>query len=949
MITTFDIVIYILYGTIAILFVVAWFALYKWNSKLHSYLFLGTAATLISNLGYLMQLKARSEEAYFTALKLSYAGRIWIAFALFLFLAELCRVEVPGLVKAGLSLIHAVTYIVIFSIDYHALYYTNVRVVQAGDFLKVKYGHGPWHRIYTLIQIGYVVLGLIFLIRSWLKERNPETKKKLFIVFMAIFTESLFYILHVTRLITVLESFDITTLGYALGTIFLFIAIIRYNLLDTATLARRFVIDELSEGIIAVDTYGEVSYYNKPALNMFPELRNDPDKVVDMIRLHTESREPIVLDERIYTPEKNEIFQHGKLSGTIYSLVDDTSDVLQMEALEEQKKIADRANKAKSSFLANMSHDIRTPINAVLGMDEMILRESGEKQTLSYARDIRRAGETLLSLINDILDFSKIEEGRMEIIPVQYELRPLIKDLVNMIIGRAEDKGLDFDVSLDRDTPQILYGDEIRIRQVLLNLLTNAVKYTESGSVRLDIGFEKKEDDSIILNFTISDTGIGMKEEEMNKLFSPFERMVEERNRSIEGTGLGMSIVRQLLDLMGSELTVESEYGKGSVFSFGIEQSVVRWDPVGDLKVEDNVPEEETGGYHELFHAPDAHILVVDDTEVNLELIRNLLKKTRMEVDTASSGKEALEMTGAQAYDIIFIDHMMPVMDGMETLKAMKEKGSDNGTVYVALTANAISGAREMYLNAGFNDYLSKPVNGIKLERMIKRYLPAEKVLTPDSDAGEEELNEAIFPETEDEAEELPEWLKDVPGIDVKKGLMNCGSADSFLSVLNIFHGTAVQKADELEELYNSGDIENYTIKVHAMKSSARILGAEAISEAAKKLEEAGKSGDRDYIDENTAALLKDFRELDKYLAPLDEGNEDLPEIPEENLKEAYLTLTEIAGSMDYGMMDSWIREMKGYRLPPEEAGHLRKIEESLNALEWEEIAKLAKEGLERR
>ncbi len=949
MITTFNIVISILYGTIAILFVVAWIALYKWNSKLHSYLFFGTAATLISNLGYLMQLKARSEEAYFTALKLSYAGRIWIAFALFLFLAELCSVEIPGFVKAGLSLIHAATYIVIFSIDYHALYYTNVRVVQAGDFLRVKYGQGPWHRIYTLIQISYVVMGIIFLIRSWMKERSPETRRKLFIVFLAIFTESAFYILHVTRVITFLEFFDITTLGYALGSIFLFIAIIRYNLLDTATLARKYVIDELSEGIIAVDTYGEVSYYNKPALNMFPELKNDPDKVVDMIRLHAENREPIVLEERIYSPEKNEIFQNGMPSGTIYSLVDDTSDVLQMEALEEQKRIADRANKAKSSFLANMSHDIRTPINAVLGMDEMILRESREKQTLSYARDIRRAGETLLSLINDILDFSKIEEGRMEIIPVQYELRTLVKDLVNMIIGRAEDKGLDFDVSLDRETPQLLYGDEIRIRQVLLNLMTNAVKYTEKGSVRMDVGFEKKDGNSILLNFTISDTGIGMKEEEMNKLFSPFERMEEERNRSIEGTGLGMSIVRQLLDLMGSELSVKSEYGKGSVFSFGIQQSVVRWDPVGDFKVEDSVPDEETSGYRELFHAPDARILVVDDTEVNLELIRNLLKKTRMTVDTAPSGKKALEMTGKQAYDIIFIDHMMPVMDGMETLKAMKERGGDDGTIYVALTANAISGAREMYLNAGFTDYLSKPVNGIKLEKMINRYLPPEKVLTPEEDSGENELNGTLVSEADGETEELPGWLKDVPGLDVDKGLLNCGSADSFLSVLSIFHGTALQKAEELEELYNSGDIENYTIKVHAMKSSARILGAEAVSEAARKLEEAGKSGDRDYIDKNTAALLNDFREFDKHLAPLDEGSEDLPEIPEGSLKEAYLTLTEIAGSMDYGMMDSWIREMKGYRLPPEEADHLRKIEESLNALEWEEIAKLAKEGLEGR
>ena len=393
------------------------------------------------------------------------------------------------------------------------------------------------------------------------------------------------------------------------------------------------------------------------------------------------------------------------------------------------------ANSAKSQFLSQMSHEIRTPINAILGMNELIIREYEDDNLMKYAHNIKSAGNTLLALINDVLDFSKIEAGKMELYKVEYDLAGMIAELVSMVDERAKNKGIELIVTVNEEMPHLLYGDNVRLKQIILNILTNAVKYTEKGSVHMDldyfVGSHLDINGTIELKVSVSDTGIGIRDEDMPKLLAPFERLEGVRNRNVEGTGLGMSIVQKLLQMMDSELHVRSEYGKGSTFSFVVTQETRSWDPIGDFNVTyDNLVKNEDD-YHKLFEAPEARILIVDDNEVNLVVAQNLIKDTKIQTVTAVSGSEALKLCDIEEFDVILIDHRMPGMDGMEMLWRLRsnEKSPNRNKPAIALTANVFSGAREVYKNSGFEDYLPKPIVGDALEKVLLEFIPKDKII----------------------------------------------------------------------------------------------------------------------------------------------------------------------------------------------------------------------------
>lgn len=548
------------------------------------------------------------------------------------------------------------------------------------------------------------------------------------------------------------------------------------------------------------------------------------------------------------------IFVSLIVAGIVNSLITEQNHRL-LDALRKEKRSqqeAEAANMAKSSFLANMSHEIRTPINAILGMNEMILREEKDPAIRGYAGNIQASGNSLLSIVSDVLDISKIESGKLEIIPVDYEVNSLISDCCNMAAGRAKAKELELLVECADNVPMKLCGDETHIRQIIMNLLTNAVKYTEKGTVKLIVS-GSFNDGGFVLKVDVSDTGIGIAEENLPQLFTQFQRFDLQRNRNIEGTGLGLSIVKRLCDLMSGTITARSVLGSGSTFTVELPQKVVDSTPCGGVNLNYSAGAEHE--YHHSFEAPEAKILAVDDLPVNLLVIANLLKETRIKIDTAGSGRECLDKCSQQKYDLILMDHMMPEMDGVLTFEKLHgDKSSPNfETPVIMLTANALAGMREQYMDVGFADYVSKPVRGAKLEEAIRRNLP-ESLIKP---ASPEIPAEAVSTE--------PSGFADicgaVPELNVNAALQYCcGSAELLNDLLHDF--TENDHFSDLKAAFEEKRWEDYRRHAHSLKSTSLMIGLTGLSERARASELALKGGCTEFAELNHDSLIEEYSAL---------------------------------------------------------------------------------------
>ena len=660
----------------------------------------------------------------------------WIIFYLCLFIIEytkrdkLLRVYKPLVVLLCFidtllmftNLINPKVYSVIAEIDESGLYYFTTK---------------PYLPYFVHLTLDYliVVTGIIVLIVA-LYESYDFYRIKYFLVIVTIV---LIVVLNVLYMLLDLPL-DFSILFYAVAGVLFYYLTALYVPSHIINKTFGLVINYMSEGLVIFDNDKNCIFINETAKRELG-ITEDNTKILGEIYANAtkgeENKNPLYFTET-YTSKgenpshykvhfKNICDKKNRTLSAFFILENVTEEHNALNKMKEAEAEADRANKAKSMFLANMSHEIRTPINVVLGMNEMILRESEDSQIVEYAQNIDTAGNTLLTLINDILDFTKIEAGKLEIVEGEYSLKKLVDDCRLMLSPRAEGKNLLFKVKLDENIPSKLYGDKKRVLQVILNIISNAIKYTKEGSINVDVSFKKLTDEKIKLYICVSDTGIGISKENSKKLFNAFVRVDEKRNKNIEGTGLGLAISKQLTELMDGDILLESEEGKGSKFTITIVQKVVDFTPLSEIK-EDK--ENERAEYKQLFSAPSAKILVVDDVAINLKVVKALLKNTLINIDTVQSGPEAIEACNNTKYDVILMDHMMPGMDGIEAFGRIREGDSVNkNTPVIVLTANAVSGSKEEYDKTGFDDYLSKPVRGADLEKAILKHLPKELVV----------------------------------------------------------------------------------------------------------------------------------------------------------------------------------------------------------------------------
>lgn len=701
-------------------------------SEQQKILFAGTLFTFMDVAGYFFELQSRSLEVTRLAVKMEYIGTT-MGLLSFLFFTCLYSNHLHDkcirYIKIFYTVSNSFILFLVLTMDYHTLYYKRITCSLENDLYLWVFDPGIFYYwwVFTITILGLLIAAIM--IQSVL-EHKGEKRPELFLIFAA----SLLPIGSWTlRMAGLFGNYDSYPLSMLVTESFLVIVMYRYRLFDAVKSAKDRVIDEIKEGILVADVFGSIVYHNREVSMVFQNVDWDDKEMVNeqVFRFMAIHADGFIIQERFYKWQSNEIFDDNqRKAGILYRIFDMTDNYLYTQQLIELKEDAERANEAKSSFLARMSHEIRTPINAVLGMNEMILRETESSSVREYATNIHSAGKVLLSIINDILDLSKIESSKMEIMTADYNMGSLLLDIENMISLRAEEKNLSFRIVTDVNLPKMLHGDEKRIKQCITNLLTNSVKYTKEGSVTLQVDYVDNKDDTINLWVSVSDTGIGIKEDELYMLFDPFTRLDLKKNKNIEGTGLGLSITKRLLEMMGGNLTVESLYGKGSTFSFVVPQKVVGTELLGDYKktVEDAAMSD--AAEVKPFVAPNAQILAVDDTRVNITVVKGLLKRLKVQFDSALSGQECLDKVKSKHYDIILLDHMMPEMDGIETLHIMQqmEEFRQNQPVVIALTANAIVGAKEEYLNEGFVDYLSKPIDSVQLEEMIHKYLSEDLI-----------------------------------------------------------------------------------------------------------------------------------------------------------------------------------------------------------------------------
>lgn len=1020
------------YIDIIILIIGTIFILSKKPSKQQNYMLMLYMAMLIDSVGYLLELQATTVGEAMFAIQSSYLGKPMIALAMLAFCFSYCRVNLPKPVMGALIALHITTFLMVITNQYHMLYYTSVEYVDTGLFPHVELGHGIFYIIYNSILIMYVLVMIGICIYRYRHTKlgivKSQVKKLIFMCFLIIICYAIF-------ISGLSGGYDITLIGYLISTLILSVSLFREQLFDTIATAKDIAIDDLEDGVIILDNESIVLYYNNKAKAIYSELElNSSCKgIVEELDACIMNKNTIFRGGIVYETSSRMISSGNEFYGKMYTLLDCTETYHNYRQIKEQSDImkalkeqAEQANLAKSAFVSNMSHEIRTPMNAIVGMTDILLREKLPKQDVEYLVNIKNSGRALLGIINDILDFSKIESGKMELVNAEYEPMSMLSDLGMMFLTRIGDKNVELIFDIDEDMPNILYGDSLRIRQIIVNLLNNAVKFTDHGSVTLKIETENLSDKEIMMTVSVKDTGQGIKQEDMNKLFESYQQVNSKKNHKKEGTGLGLSISRQLVMLMGGEIKLKSEYGKGSDFYFSIRQRVVDdkpaaairgtddkkpvisavfnndtvhyafkklvssygleyidyetlkntpveishfftdirtyslladeiiglTDKIGQLCIvrnplKDENPIDNENHYRDVcyvnkpvyslnfcntinhefisasaaemddfdFIAPDARVMVVDDSDINLMVARGILEPVKMQLDTVQSGRAALDKLSCQKYDIVFMDHMMPEMDGIETTRAIRdiEKESGEHVPVIALTANALVEARDEFIDAGMDDYLFKPIDVKDMCAMLKKWLPDDKIKPMDSSDAPKET--ATIQYESDETSGLPK----LNNIDADGAIRYLGSKELYLDMLANFYSIIDEKKAKMEKCVADHMVRDYTIEVHSLKNTARMIGAYQLSDMFADMEAHGNDEDYSYIASKNPALMEYFVSFKEILKPYGESdNSKKEEVTSEIFAGFIDALVNAVNEFDIDGMDKAMNNLNQIKVPDE-------------------------------
>ena len=777
-------------------------------------------------LGFFLELTmSECVSSALVALKVQYFGLSVMLFELMDFCSVIGHYKVGKFTYALLAVVCLSCYTAIFTTwtspgKNHGLFYSKMRIVSDGAYSRIKITPGPfWYLFYATIAAVFLYTAIRLTIQFF--KSNPVQRKRIGYLLAGLMTIGVELIL---KGIGAFGSYNFFTIALLIMITFMYFSIFRYGYFNSVSSAAENAFNYGGEGIVLIDENGRLTFINNAMKQIMPELlqmkyASEHSTIYDIL---TGKISSVRIAGVTYEAKVEEIKEYDAHCGYMIWLVNVTE-------YSEMLAQLDAANAAKSSFLARVSHEIRTPINTILGMNEMIRRECHDEEIQRYSGSISSAGETLLVLINDILDISKVESGKLSIMTSDYDVISLLNDVWIMVYRRTEEKGIKLSFDVSRNMPKALHGDKVRIKQMLINLLTNSIKYTDEGFVRLK-AWTEPHGENVDFIVSVSDTGVGIKEENIGRIFDSFERI----ESTIEGTGLGLAITKQLAEAMDGRLDVESIYGCGSKFTMLIPQKVVDFSPAEPfepkeapaIKISD-VP---------LFVAPDAKILITDDNRMNRVVIEKLLKRTRAIVETAESGEEALEKVTHTKYDVILLDAMMPNMDGTETLHRMRslENNLSADAPIIVITANAVTGARDKYIADGFTDYISKPVKPLELERVIGKYINSHT-----------------------DTQESP--------LDRQKGMHYCeNDPDFYREMLELFTSESVKLLEEMEKSLSDNDRGRFRAQVHGLKNNCRSIGADRAADLAYEMEKAAEN-------EETEAILCQLSELKKQISEIND------------------------------------------------------------------------------